>query len=261
MPCVSLTQKKLHRPSSTRQRRQTKSATKDTAKSTTKIAKPARKSSSIKSPSVNFLQESSITNSLQATTTVDLSSKVRLKDGDYIQIRPHRPRPTTRPTSVTTPTSARSLKSRLKNLKSKRTKSTPKVKPHKSPVKPKSLRSASKSKLAKPNPLPIRYRPSREQLINAESRLGSTLFGPIPDGHRREFFHDRDNIWIWHESWTDSEHHARQLTVRYEARPSGVYKKVAAGKYFKLEGDELENFRKATRAYLRLIKRQLYHVA
>lgn len=101
-------------------------------------------------------------------------------------------------------------------------------------------------------------KPSRADLINAESRLGSSIFGPIPAGHRREFFHDRKNVWIWHEDWQDAAQQPRQLTVRYEVRTSGVYKKVAAGKYLKLEGDELSNFRRATRAYLYLVKKYLY---
>lgn len=104
-------------------------------------------------------------------------------------------------------------------------------------------------------------KPTRADLINAESRLGSRIFGPVPAGHRREFFHDRANIWIWHEDWSDRAGHARQLTIRYEVRPSGVFKKLSAGKYFQLEGDELENFRKATHAYLRVIKQHLYHQA
>lgn len=95
-------------------------------------------------------------------------------------------------------------------------------------------------------------------LINAESRLGSTIFGPIPAGHRREFFHDRQGIWIWHEDWQDPTSGERELTVRYEVRKSGVYKKISAGSYFKLEGGELENFRRAAHAYLKVIKTYLY---
>ncbi len=109
----------------------------------------------------------------------------------------------------------------------------------------------------------ITRRPSarltRADLLNAESKLGSTIFGPIPEGHRREFFHDRNNIWIWHEDWYDGRRNPRQMTVRYEVRTSGIYKKVSTGHYLKLEGDELENFRKATRAYLHLIKKNLYN--
>ncbi len=102
-------------------------------------------------------------------------------------------------------------------------------------------------------------RMTRADLINAESKLGSTIFGPIPEGHRREFFHDKQNVWIWHEDWYDGQHNPHQMTVRYEVRTSGIYKKVSAGKYFRLEGDELENFRKATRAYLYVIKQKLYN--
>lgn len=102
-------------------------------------------------------------------------------------------------------------------------------------------------------------KPSRADLINAESQLGSTIFGPIPAGHRREFFHDRENVWIWHEDWQDENQHPCQFTVRYEVRNSGIYKKVATGKYLKLEGDELTNFRKATYSYLCLVKKYLYH--
>ena len=47
--------------------------------------------------------------------------------------------------------------------------------------------------------------------------------------------------------------------MRYEVRNSGIYKKVATGKYLKLEGDELTNFRKATYSYLCLVKKYLYH--
>ncbi len=114
--------------------------------------------------------------------------------------------------------------------------------------------------LPEPPTLPrvsIRRR-SREDLINAESRLGSTLFGDIPTGVRREFFHDKDNIWIWHEAWTDQSGQKQSVTVRYEVRPEGIFKKVAAGTYHQLEGDELENFRRAAHAYLDLIKRELY---
>lgn len=104
-------------------------------------------------------------------------------------------------------------------------------------------------------------RPSRAELINAESRIGSQIFGPIPVGHRREFFHDQRGVWIWHEDWIDNGRREHNMTVRYEVRPSGVYKKVSAGKYFKLEGNELENFRIATHSYLRMVKSYLYQGA
>ena len=99
---------------------------------------------------------------------------------------------------------------------------------------------------------------SLDELINAESALGRTVFGPIPEGHRREFFESRKNVWFWHESWVDTTGVIQEMTVRYEVRPTGVFKKALGGKYTKIEGSELDNFRKATHAYLNLIKTKLY---
>ena len=97
-----------------------------------------------------------------------------------------------------------------------------------------------------------------DELINAESALGRTLFGPIPEGHQREFFASKRNVWFWYESWVDAAGVAQEMTVRYEVRPTGVYKRVADGRYSKIEGAELNNFRKAARSYLDLVKTKLY---
>ena len=123
--------------------------------------------------------------------------------------------------------------------------------------RPHSASKANGSDALTPAALPVH--PSRDELINAESSYGRTLFGPIPAGHRREFFHDKNNIWIWHESWADTAGHPQQFTIRYEVRPTGVYKKLGAGQYLQLEGAELENFRRAAHAYLDLVKTNLYH--
>ncbi len=99
---------------------------------------------------------------------------------------------------------------------------------------------------------------SYDDLINAESALGRTLFGPIPTGHQREFFASRKNVWIWYESWKDELGALQTMTVRYEVRPTGVYKRAGKGKYEKIEGEELDNFRLAARSYLDLVKSKLY---
>ena len=87
------------------------------------------------------------------------------------------------------------------------------------------------------------------ELLNAESALGREIFGPVPARQTREFFFHEKNVWIWYENGT---------TIRYEVRPHGVFKKVGEGSYQKIEGKELENFRKATESYLRLVKTHLY---
>lgn len=99
---------------------------------------------------------------------------------------------------------------------------------------------------------------SLDDLINAESELGRTLFGPIPEGHQREFFEFRRNVWIWHENWVDNFGKLQQMTIRYEVHPTGVYKKSSGSNYKKIDGAELNNFRQATKNYLDLVKTKLY---
>ena len=113
-----------------------------------------------------------------------------------------------------------------------------------------SLRDFIKPTVSKPRTL--------EDKINAESELGRTIFGPIPAGHQREFFEHKKNLWIWHESWMEAGRH-QEITLRYEVRPNGVFKKTNGSAYYKLEGAELNNFINATRKYLYLIKTELYH--
>ena len=100
---------------------------------------------------------------------------------------------------------------------------------------------------------------SYDDLINLESQWGGTLFGPIPTGHRREFFAHKKNVWIWYEGWTDAAGIAQNMTIRYEVRPAGVFKRVNGSKYEKLTGPELDNFRNAAKSYLELMKKKLYY--
>lgn len=111
--------------------------------------------------------------------------------------------------------------------------------------------------LLRPQP---RYtsRPSYNDLINAESRIGRTLFGPIPEGHQREFFQSKKNVWIWYEGFMDPEGVMQGMTIRYEVRPTGVFKQVSGRGFQKIQGSELDNFRNAAKRYLELVKNNLY---
>ena len=87
-------------------------------------------------------------------------------------------------------------------------------------------------------------------LINAESSVGRMVFGQVQPGHSREFFCLKKNVWIWYEDG---------ITVRYEVRKGGVYKRVENEEHFhKIEGVELQNFINATKTYLKLIKQSIY---
>jgi hypothetical protein len=94
-------------------------------------------------------------------------------------------------------------------------------------------------------------------LINAESALGRTIFGPIPEGHQREFCLSKKNIWVWYDGWFDEKGEPQGVTIRYEVRPDGVFK-FYNGKYIKLKGTELNNFCEAVRTYHKLVKTHLY---
>ena len=91
-----------------------------------------------------------------------------------------------------------------------------------------------------------------------EAELGRTIFGPIPEGHTREFFEHKKNVWIWYESFIDPAGTTKEMTIRYEVRPTGVFKKPLGGICQKLEGEELNNFITAAKTYLALIKNKLY---
>lgn len=101
-------------------------------------------------------------------------------------------------------------------------------------------------------------KPSYDELVGFEAELGRTVFGPVPSNRQREFFKDRGNIWIWYEKYIDNTGNPQEITVRYDVRPTGVFKKSTGGKFEKLNGEELKNFELATKSYLQLVKRELY---
>ena len=105
---------------------------------------------------------------------------------------------------------------------------------------------------------PYSNRFTHAELINAESAIGRTLFGPIPAGHQREFFLISNNTWLWHESFYNNGTLVTQ-NIRYEVQPTGVYKSISGKQYQKLEGQELANFRKAVTTYFDLVKTKLYN--
>ena len=103
---------------------------------------------------------------------------------------------------------------------------------------------------AKPN-VNERRKAVERDLINAESALGRTLFGDVKPGHIREFFCLQQNVWLWYEDG---------LIIRYEVRENGVYKRVGTKDYEKVTGVELQHFVDATKAYLKLVKTNIYHL-
>lgn len=86
-------------------------------------------------------------------------------------------------------------------------------------------------------------------LIHHEAKIGGDLFGPIPKGHRREFFCLDERTWVWHEEWLDEQGQTRIMMTRYDVRPSGIVKSQGGQSYQALSRDELKNFYQATKTY------------
>jgi hypothetical protein len=89
-------------------------------------------------------------------------------------------------------------------------------------------------------------------LLRHLARIGGTVFGPIPAGHRREFFCLDKHTWVWHEEWNDQTGQHRAMTTRYDVRPSGILKSQGVSSYQRLSATEEANFRQAVKAYRRV---------
>ena len=95
-------------------------------------------------------------------------------------------------------------------------------------------------------------------LIRHEAKIGGNVFGPIPEGHRREFFCLDEHTWVWHEEWKDiaGQHHVR--TTRYDVRPDGLLKSQN-GHYQRASAQETSKFKQATRQYVDRVNRAMYN--
>lgn len=99
---------------------------------------------------------------------------------------------------------------------------------------------------------------TERELLKLESAVGAKLFGPIPEGHRREFFCLDETTWIWHEEWIGDDRKLQTSTIRYEVNEHGVLKVQEGAKYNYLEGEELQNFALSVRLYYEQVAREVY---
>lgn len=100
---------------------------------------------------------------------------------------------------------------------------------------------------------------SERELIQLESEIGAELFGPVPKGHRREFFNLDPSTWIWYDEWTDQDtKHHKNVTIRYEVHENGILKVLEGSRYDFIEGTELQNFVMAVGMYYERVCREVY---
>jgi len=86
-------------------------------------------------------------------------------------------------------------------------------------------------------------------ILRDDARMGGTLFGPIPEGTRREFFCLDAHTWVWHEEWTDANNIRQARTTRYDIRPHGVFKAQDGVPYQPLSNQEVQHLYAAARQY------------
>jgi len=94
-------------------------------------------------------------------------------------------------------------------------------------------------------------------LIRHEAKIGGTLFGPVPNGGRREFFCLDEHTWVWHEEWVDQNGQHQAVTTRYDVRPNGILKSQN-GQYKQLTRAEAVNLRNAALMYENKVNDELY---
>lgn len=99
---------------------------------------------------------------------------------------------------------------------------------------------------------------TERQLIELEGEIGRKLFGPVPDGHSRDFFCLDERTWIWHEEWRDIDNKPRALTTRYEVQQKGILKVQSGHVYKYIDGEELDSLYVAIRLYYDYCMRRVY---
>lgn len=95
------------------------------------------------------------------------------------------------------------------------------------------------------------------EFLRKAAKHGGTLFGPVPQGVRREFFCLNPRTWIWHEEWTDESGKQRVVTTRYDVRPNGVLKAQDGQPYRFIGMQEAKHLYKAARMYHHYVQTEL----
>jgi hypothetical protein len=101
-------------------------------------------------------------------------------------------------------------------------------------------------------------KPTERDLLQRESEIGRQLFGPIPNGHRREFFCLDATTCIWYESYKDADGKEVAMTTRYEIQGERILKAQEGARYNYLEGQELENILLAIDMYYERVMSTVY---
>ena len=95
-------------------------------------------------------------------------------------------------------------------------------------------------------------------LIRREAKIGGEIFGPVPEGGKREFFCLDEYTWIWHEEWLDDKAQRHIKTTRYDVRPTGILKAQDGQVYQQVTIEEAERLLQAAKLYQKRMREELY---
>ncbi len=90
---------------------------------------------------------------------------------------------------------------------------------------------------------------AKQSLLRWEAEVGGQLFGPVPKGHRRQFFCLDEHTWVWHEEWRTETGQTKAVTTRYDVRPNGVLKLQDGQVYQRLSRTEARNLLRSMQLY------------
>jgi len=94
-------------------------------------------------------------------------------------------------------------------------------------------------------------------IIRREAEIGGRLFGPLPEGGRREFFCLDERTWVWHEEWNDSSGQYQTKTTRYHVTSDGILKSQDGSASHPVTGQEAKNFETAVKLYVERVQSEL----
>ena len=95
-------------------------------------------------------------------------------------------------------------------------------------------------------------------LIRHEAQIGGKLFGPLPEGGKREFFCLDERTWVWHEEWIDENGQHKSKTTRYDVRPNAILKAQDGSHYQPVSNEEAQHLRDAVQLYEKRVKADIY---
>jgi hypothetical protein len=104
----------------------------------------------------------------------------------------------------------------------------------------------------------VREQAFMRELMRRESAIGRELFGPIPQGTKRDFFCLDEHTWVWHEQWIDEFGVKQSVTTRYIIRPTEIVKSQNGGAYHRISEQEADNFEHAVDTYVKRVTTDIY---